>query len=178
MMTARPGFDEIVKSGLLAGAAGGLAEIAWVSLYATATGGNAAILARGVTTAAGVTALMPAAPVSVGIAVHMALAVSLGVALVGVWQLLARRDPISLYGFMLTALAAIWAVNFFVVLPAISPSFVDLMPYSVSLTSKLLFGLAAAETLRRCALPREATVDAVLATAKKPHRSGGKARLN
>jgi hypothetical protein len=37
----------------------------------------------------------------------------------------------------------------FVVLPAVSPTFVNLMPYSVSLISKLLFGLAAAETLRR-----------------------------
>ena len=68
MMTARPGFNEIIKRGLLAGAAGGLAEIVWVSLYATMTGGNAATLARGVTTAAGVTALLPATPVSVGIA--------------------------------------------------------------------------------------------------------------
>ena len=42
-----------VSSGIIAGAAGGLAEIAWVTLYAGATGGNAAVLARGVTSAAG-----------------------------------------------------------------------------------------------------------------------------
>lgn len=165
MMTMRPGFNEILKRGLLVGAAGGLAEIIWVSLYAGLTGGNAAALARGVTTAVGVTALLPESPISIGIAVHMALAVLLGVALVGVWQTLARRDTISLYGFMLTALAGVWAINFFVILPVVSAPFIGLLPYSVSLTSKLLFGLAAAETLRRMALPQQA----VLATV--PRRS-------
>jgi hypothetical protein len=148
-------MNEIIKRGLLAGAAGGLAEIVWVSLYATISGGDAAILARGVTTAAGVTALLPAMPVTMGIVVHMALAVLLGIALVGLWQALARRDTISLYGFMLAALATVWAVNFFVILPVISPAFALLIPYPVSLTSKLLFGLATAETLRRCAGAQE-----------------------
>src|SRR5450631_4029007 len=86
MMTSRLGINEIIKRGVLAGAAGGLAEMSWVSLYATITGGNAAVLARGVTTAAGVTALLPAAPVTMGIAVHMMLAVLLGVALACLWQ--------------------------------------------------------------------------------------------
>ena len=50
---------------------------------------------------------------------------------------------------MLAALVSVWAVNFFVVLPIISPAFVHLAPYPVSLMSKVLFGLAAAEALRR-----------------------------
>ena len=161
MMTSRLGFDDIIKRGFLAGAAGGLVEMIWVSLYATITGGNAANLARGVTTAAGVTTLLPDAPVTIGISVHMVLAVLLGIALAGLWQTLARRDNVSLYGFMLAALATVWAVNFFVILPVISAPFAELLPYSVSLTSKLLFGLAAAETLRRCALPHESSVAAV-----------------
>jgi hypothetical protein len=45
----------------------------------------------------------------------------------------------------------------FVVLPAVSPTLVNLVPYSVSLISKLLFGLAAAETLRRYAMPAQIT---------------------
>ena len=56
--------------------------------------------------------------------------------------------------FAFAALAAVWAINFFVILPVLSPAFVHLVPYSVSLMSKLLFGFAAAETLRRCALPQ------------------------
>jgi hypothetical protein len=35
------------------------------------------------------------------------------------------------------------------VLPIISPAFIYLVPYSVSLVSKALFGLAAAEAFRR-----------------------------
>ena len=49
---------------------------------------------------------------------------------------------------MLTALAGVWAINFFVVLPIVSPAFVHVVPYAVSLTSKLLFGVAAAAVLR------------------------------
>jgi hypothetical protein len=156
-------IGETIRRGILAGVAGGLAEIAWVSLYAAVTGGNVAILARGVTTAAGVTALLPASPVTMGIAVHMLLAVMLGVALAGLWQALAPTQRAgSLYAVALAALAAVWAINFFVVLPAISSAFVHLVPYSVSLVSKLLFGLAAAETLRRCGLAGEARVAALV----------------
>lgn len=153
MTTGRLGISELIKRGILAGAAGGFAEIVWVSLYAAITGGNAATLARGVTTAAGVTALLPAAPVTVGIVVHMVLAVLLGIALACLWQALARRSVGigSLTGVMLAALVAVWAMNFFVILPAISPPFIALIPYPVSLISKLLFGLAAAVTLRRSA---------------------------
>ena len=153
MTTGLRNISEIIKYGILAGAAGGLAEIAWVSLYAVVTGGDAAILARGVTTAAGLTVLLPVAPVTMGIVVHMIVAAVLGIALAGLWQALARRHGTgSLYAVALAALAGVWVLNFFVVLPTISPAFVHLVPYPVSLLSKLLFGLAAAETLRRCAM--------------------------
>jgi len=173
MMTGRLDSGELIRRGILAGAAGGLAEILWVSLYATLTGGSATTLARGVTTAAGVTALLPAAPVTMGIAVHMALAVLLGIALTGLWQGLTQRDygMRSLYAVMLTALAAVWAVNFFVILPAVSPAFVQFLPYSVSLMSKLLFGLAAAETLRRCTAPEQARLPAMAAVRRKQYPS-------
>ncbi|MFY9692652.1 MAG: hypothetical protein WA776_06770 [Xanthobacteraceae bacterium] len=140
----------IIRTGVFAGAAGGLAEIAWVTLYAGVIGADPAVLARGVTTAAGVTALLPASPVALGIGVHMALAVMLGVVLSLGWQALSanRRSLANPYPFMLAALAGVWAVNFFVVLPLISPDFVHLVPYAVSLTSKLLFGVATAEVVR------------------------------
>ncbi len=49
---------------------------------------------------------------------------------------------------MRAGLVGVWAVNFFVVLPIVSPDFVHIVPYAVSLTSKLLFGVAAAEVVR------------------------------
>ncbi len=144
-------YLEVVRLGAIAGAAGGLAEIAWVTLYAAATGGDVAILARGVTTATGANALLPAASMIVGTAIHMTLAVTLGVALAFAWRVLSanRARPISPYPFMLAALGGVWTVNFFVVLPIISPAFIHMVPYAVSLASKLLFGLAAAEVMRR-----------------------------
>lgn len=144
-------FFETARRGVIAGAAGGLAEIAWVTLYAEATGGNAAILARGVTTAAGVSALLPAAPMILGVAVHMTLAVTLGVALAFTWRVLSadRARSANPYPFTLAALVGVWAVNFFVVLPIVSPAFIHMVPYAVSLVSKLLFGLAAAAIIRR-----------------------------
>lgn len=143
----------IIRTGIFAGAAGGLAEIAWVTLYAGVIGADPAVLARGVTTAAGVTALLPASAVALGIGVHMALAVTLGVMLTFGWRALAaNRGLANPYPFMLAALAGVWALNFFVVLPVVSPVFVHIVPYAVSLTSKLLFGVAAAEIVRDEAL--------------------------
>jgi hypothetical protein len=142
---------ETTRHGVVAGVAGGLAEIAWVTLYAGATGADPAMLARGVTTAAGVSALLPAAPVALAVTVHMALAVTLGIALSFGWRALSshRLETASPFPFMLVALVGVWAVNFFVVLPIISPAFIHLVPYPVSLMSKVLFGLAAAAALRR-----------------------------
>jgi len=41
-----------VRQGFVAGVAGGVAQIAWVTIYADVTGGDAAMLAQGVTSAA------------------------------------------------------------------------------------------------------------------------------
>ncbi|MGB6465366.1 MAG: hypothetical protein WBF27_04160 [Xanthobacteraceae bacterium] len=142
---------ETTRHGVVAGAAGGLAEIAWVTIYAGATGIDPATLARGVTTAAGVSALLPSAPVALGVTIHMALAVTLGIAVSFGWRVLSshRLEIAGPFPSMLAALVSVWVINFLVVLPIISPAFVHLVPYPVSLMSKVLFGLAAAEALRR-----------------------------
>jgi hypothetical protein len=142
---------ETTRHGIVAGAAGGFAEIAWVTLYAGATGADPATVARGVTTAAGVSALLPTDPVALGVAVHMALAVTLGIALSFGWRALSshRLNIAGPFPFILVSLVGVWAVNFFVMLPIISSAFIHLVPYPVSLMSKILFGLAAAEAFRR-----------------------------
>ena len=141
----------VLRNGVLAGAAGGLAEIAWVSVYAGMTGMDPGEVARAVTTAAGLGSLFPAMPAALGITVHMTLALALGIALAAAWERIATRTSgaANPYWVALPALAAVWAFNFFVVLPVVDPPFVHLLPYAVSLTSKLLFGLAAAEVLRQ-----------------------------
>ena len=141
----------ITRHGVVAGVAGGLAEIAWITLYAGATGADPSTLARAVTTAAGVSALFPSAPVALGVTVHMLLAAVLGIALSFGWRALSahRSNIASPFPFMLAALVGVWVINFFVLLPGISPAFIHLVPYPVSLVSKVLFGLAAAEAFRR-----------------------------
>jgi hypothetical protein len=139
-----------IRTGVLAGAAGGFTEIAWVATYAWFTGLDPAVVARGVTTAAGVSALFPASPVLLGIAVHVTLAVMLGVALAFGWRALSRNlgFAVNPYPLMLAALMSVWAINFFIILPIVSPAFVHLVPYAVSLMSKLLFAAAASEVIR------------------------------
>ena len=148
-----------VKYGVLVGVAGGIAEIIWIAFYGALANGDAAAVARAV--AATVRPILPEAalagePVASGILVHMALAVGMGVALVFAWRSLAGRWPrrVNEYAFMAGALAIVWAMNFFVVLPLANPDFVQLVPYSASLASKLLFGVAAAVILRRTAADR------------------------
>ncbi|MFQ5775668.1 MAG: hypothetical protein ACE5GS_14195 [Kiloniellaceae bacterium] len=143
-----PKFREVVRLGAFAGLAGGLAEILWIWFYAALTGADAAPVVRGVSVAVG--AGTAAAPVALGIGIHMVLAVALGIALASALRPLFARLPGNLgrYGVVLAALALVWAINFFVVLPQISPSFVHLVPYQISLLSKLLFGFTAATVLR------------------------------
>ena len=142
-----------IMTGAVAGAAGGVAEIAWVALYAAMTGGKAAVIAQGVTTAAGVGALYPGAAAGAGVALHMMLSLTLGIALAVAVHRVTSIGPRT---FSLAALAGIWCVNFFIILPLVSPAFTHLLPYAVSLTSKLLFGAAAGQVLAMQArrLPR------------------------
>lgn len=133
-----------IVAGAVAGAAGGLAEVAWVGLYAAITGGNAATIAQGVTTAAGVDALIPSASAGAGVGLHMMLSLTLGIALAVAVRRVTSIGPRT---FSLAALSGIWCVNFFIILPLVSPAFTHLLPYTVSLASKLLFGVAAGQML-------------------------------
>ena len=137
------------ERGIVAGAAGGIAEIIWIIIYASVTGTDAATLARGVTTAAGANSFFQGSSVASGVVIHLGIALILGVALAFAWRALARRWPklTSPYAVVPAALAAVWAINFLIVLPLLSPAFVQIVPYPVSLMSKLLFGLAASAVL-------------------------------
>lgn len=142
--------------GALAGLAGGAAEVAWIALYGHLSGGETAAVARGITNSLFPTFAEKSLFVPFGIAIHMGLAVLLGIAITALLRLLMPRvsgtafEPVA----VTSMLAAVWATNFFVILPALNPTFVSLIPYGVSLTSKVLFGVAASFVLqfrhRRC----------------------------
>ena len=136
--------------GTIAGLAGGVVEILWISIYMRLTGGEAVVVARGITEIIFPGFSSSSAATSLGIAIHMGLAVMLGIAIaIFVRSILPARadaifEPIAVVGLLVT----VWAVNFPVILPAINPAFVALVPFTTSLTSKVLFGVAAALALR------------------------------
>ncbi len=134
----------LIALGTLAGLAGGLGEIVWIYLYAALTGNDAATVARGVSSAVGLGSTE--APILLGIGIHMALAVALGVALAFALRpaFTHFKGKGATYATVVIILAGVWAANFLVVLPRVNPAFVSLVPFQISLLSKLLFGLAAA----------------------------------
>lgn len=155
----RSPFGSAAIIGSLAGLVGGLAEVIWIGIYAALTNTDAGLVARGVTDAIGITS-QTASPVIGGIGIHMGLAAILGVALaLALRPIAGLLRGMGLYAAVIAALSVVWAINFFVVLPLISPQFVHIVPYGVSLLSKLLFGVAAAcfFQLARSATPRVIT---------------------
>ena len=140
----RETMGRVLAVGALAGVAGGIAEVAWIWMYAAGSGADAASVARGVTDTVGIGALPPVAG---GVAIHMVLAAILGM-VVTVALAPMRLRGARLYGAMMWVLAAVWAVNFMIVLPLINPQFVEVVPMAVSFVSKLLFGVAAAACLQ------------------------------
>lgn len=135
-------------TGVVVGLAGGAAEIAWVCLYASLSGAEVAAVARGVTQSVLPLALA-SAPVVAGIAIHLVLAVMLGIAVtVGVRSFLRLRSAAAEWLTVSGALVGVWAINFLIILPVINPAFVGLLPHGATLSSKLLFGLAAAAVLQ------------------------------
>jgi len=136
--------DNLFRHGILIGIAGGLAEVGVVCSYTALTGRDAASVARGIARAVGLSGMSAAE----GLAVHMGLAAALGVALLAVLRTMpVGAGPARVVPFMVLSLAAVWAINFFVVLPAMRSDFVYLLPYGVTLASKLSFGLTAAGML-------------------------------
>ena len=139
----------LLKLILLAGFCGGMAEIFWVQLYASLTGHSGLEVARQVT-ASMLPGLSDAAfAPGLGIAIHLVLALLVALVYAAlIWlPFIRRRGPAASLAVASAVLATIWAVNFLLVLPVVNPVFVTLMPYPVTLGSKLLFGMAMAGVL-------------------------------
>ncbi len=134
------------SAGAIAGLAGGAAEVTWIALYKYLSGGEAAAVARGVTQTVFPQMVAPTTAVPLGIAVHMGLAIILGIAIsIFIRSILPAKAPAFLEPVaVVSLLVGVWAINFFIILPVINPEFVTLVPYTTSLTSKVLFGAAAA----------------------------------
>jgi len=140
-------LSNIVVKGLAIGIVGGFAEVAVVASYGLGSNVSVTNVGRQIASAVG----LDIGGAWTGLAVHMALAAALGIALMASWSVTQRNmtDATSLYLFATGTLAAIWGINFFIVLPVLSPGFVTVLPYSVTLFSKLMFGVSAGMCIRR-----------------------------
>jgi hypothetical protein len=65
-----------------------------------------------------------------------------------------RPGPCTIIAGATVLLVIVWAVNFFLVLPALNPAFVTLLPYGVTLFSKVLFGIAMGWVVQETAQPQ------------------------
>lgn len=138
---------------LLAGLCGGMAEVLWVALYGSLTALDAGEVAREVTASVIPNAAAQSWAPALGVAIHLALSLALGMIFAfTVWLPVTRH--LSAAGAMAAAVAcltAIWAFNFFIILPELNPGFLRLMPLAVTLFSKVLFGAGMAAVLQRAA---------------------------
>jgi len=140
---------KLARTALLAGLCGGLAEMAWIAFYSSVSTTSAIEVARAVT--ASVFPAAGAAPwaTGAGVGIHLALSLALGLAFaLALWTVSAGRPSrMRIWVSALSALAAVWAVNFLLILPVLNSNFIPLMPYGASLLSKMLFGIALAWVL-------------------------------
>ncbi len=128
-----------------AGAVGGLAELLWIAIASAILGVDSGAVARGITaTVAPPVSASGLAPV-IGLLIHFLLSVALATAFLSTIGRHLRGA--ALFAAALALLATVWAFNFLVLLPLINPEFVSLLPYPVTLISKLLFGAAMAWVL-------------------------------
>lgn len=142
--------------GALGGIAGGLTEIAWISAYGLATGAPLSPVARGIVDSTFPQFAASAWAPALGILIHLVLAVALGIGLAIAVRQIAYRwaSRHAELGIAILVLLGVWSVNFLLVLPNINPGFVHLLPYGVTLVSKMLFGLSAAAIFRAQRLVR------------------------
>ena len=132
----------------LAGLAGGMAEVVFVAAWCAVSPLAGAAVLGGITASVfPAWAGAPFAP-ALGMLIHFTLSVALALAFgLALSRVLATRGARALMTASVLALAAIWTFNFFVLLPVLNPAFAALMPYPVTLASKLLFGAAMGATL-------------------------------
>ena len=129
---------------MFAGLAGGLSEIFWIGMYSAMTLTGGIEICRRITAA-----VIPAwAELSIapllGVVIHLVLSVLLAFFFCAVFVEPVTRKfghSVILPGSIII-LACIWMLNFFVILPVINPAFVSLLPFLITLASKMLFGWA------------------------------------
>jgi hypothetical protein len=129
---------------ILAGLAGGLAEVIWIGLYSSVSDITLPAMGKAIaaTVFSGGSELL-LSPVS-GLIVHMLLSVLLALGFGYILlPLIEKRFHHRQIPFITSVvmLIAVWKINFFLLLPVWNPGFIGLLPLGITLVSKVLFGL-------------------------------------
>lgn len=139
----------------VAGLAGGLAEVLVIAFYALGTGRDgwaiAAAIAGTVDPSLG-TGMFAAVA---GLVIHFALSLLVAICFAVTLLPMIRTDAKTVLVTALASLAFIWAINFFIVLPALNPGFLTLVPPATGFISKAMFGLAMSAVFARAPHSRE-----------------------
>ncbi|MDP2690039.1 MAG: hypothetical protein Q8P48_08010 [Deltaproteobacteria bacterium] len=138
-------------AGGAAGIIGGLAEVAFMGVYSSIAGINAAEVLRLVTfTFFDAGAAFGANGHWAGLLIHFGLSLAIGLCF-GIFARIAFRDDFSYPRALVwgvTALAAIWATNFYILLPMYNGAFVRLVSPEAAFFSKFFFGVTLALSMR------------------------------
>ncbi len=135
--------SQVPAAVVVAGLAGGLAEVLWIGASAMALGVDGWRVVREVAvTVLPVAADSSTAP-ALGFIVHFVLSIALAAGFVHVLERVRpQTGPGAWLAAAVVSLAIVWSVNFLVVLPWLNPAFVTLLPFGITFISKLLFAVA------------------------------------
>lgn len=130
--------------GSLAGLVGGAAEIVWISIAYMFGGTSPVGVARAIAGTLGHSSTSATSTALMGASIHLALAGLLGGVMYMVWIRLLKpsKSRVSIMVFSIATLVAVWAINFYLVLPNLDPGFIVKVPVVTGLISKLSFAVA------------------------------------
>lgn len=135
-------MNKSIKYILRAGFCGGRAKILWIALVGALTLMSGLEVARQVSMSVFPEMTDAAVTATAGIAIHLLLSLLLAAGFIfAAWLPYTRKlSPASAILVATVALSSVWAINFLIILPVLNPALIDLMPYAVTLFSKILFG--------------------------------------
>jgi len=143
MQNKQNGFLQTLRLSLIAGFLGGMAEVMFMLVYARLTTADPIVIGSEITRSFFHAYSIGWRAALLGLAIHFVLSFIMAgffITVVMAFFKRAWRRKTSLITLGLAYLAAIWSLNFLILLPSVNVAFVHLSPLLVTLTSKLLFG--------------------------------------
>ena len=140
MMNTRSRYSWLFIAGFM----GGLAEVVWICLYSFTANMPLSDIGRAITTTVYPHSMEFALAPVLGLVIHMILSILLAFGFGALlWPLVERifHNKAAVMITSIASLAVVWKVNFFLLLPIWNPEFINLLPFTVTFASKILFGL-------------------------------------